>query len=193
MPGGDIDGFDSSPGSHDHAQGSTLLNQWGHASFIQRWLCLSSVQAALGASDRGEVQEQAEMSSDPLAVDQNQIRLRLQFGKGFYQNRCFPEGKEAGDVGKRGLPLNHGAFEESQIRIGEEEEGSVYPVIRTAVRDIPGTDFFPRNFRWREDYFLTQPLLVLDSPPGADVPGMGKSRSSTLVPRCSFQSLLPGL
>jgi len=110
MPGGDIDGFDSSPGSHDHAQGSTLLNQWGRASFIQRWLCLSSVQAALGASDRGEVQEQADMSSDPLAVDQNQIRLRLQFGKGLYQNRCFPEREETGDVGKRGLPFNHGAF-----------------------------------------------------------------------------------
>jgi hypothetical protein len=47
--------------------------------------------------------------------------------------------------------LSHGAFQESQIRIGEKEEGGAYPVIRTAVGYIPGPDFFPSNFRWRED------------------------------------------
>ena len=159
MPGGNVDGFDSSPGSHDHTHGSTLFNQWDPASLFTAWFGLRSIKAALGASDRGEVQEQAEMSSDPhrsrvgdpLTIDQNQIWLPRQFGESLHQDWCFPESEKTGNVGKGGPPLSLGTFQEGQIGIREEKEGGVYPIIRTAVRDIPGADFFPRNFGGRED------------------------------------------
>jgi len=159
MPGGDIDGLDSSPSSHDHAHGSTLLNQWSHTSSIQRYFGIGSIQTALGTSDRGKVQEQAEMGSnthrsgmgDALAVGQNQIWLRLQFRKSLQQDRCFPEGKKTGNIRKGGPSLIRGAFQEDQIGIAEDKKGGIAPVIRAAVRDIAGADFFPRNFRRPKD------------------------------------------
>ena len=88
---------------------------------------------------------------DPLAIDQNQIWLRLQLEKNLHQHRCFPESEKTGDVGKGRLPLIRGTFQEDQIGIAENKEGGIDPVIRAAVRDITGADSFPGNFRRRKD------------------------------------------
>jgi hypothetical protein len=86
MAWGDIQGFHSIPCPQDPAHFSTFHKQRSHASSIHGWLFMFSDQAAFGAADGGDVEEETEMGgdahksrvSDPLAVYQDQIGLGFQ-------------------------------------------------------------------------------------------------------------------
>ena len=110
---------------------------------------------------------------DPLAVEQNQVGYGLQPGEGPQQKGSFPEGEQAGDVGKRDPSPGRGRFPKGQVGIREEKKGGIELIIRKAIRHIRGGDgpeFFPGG---TEDQSPAQFLLNPDGFRGGDFPGVG--------------------
>jgi len=118
MSGRDKDRFYPIPRAQDHSYCSIPFDQREVASSTRAQLLVGADQAALGAANGREVQEEAEMGSDahgpgmsdPLPVDENQIRLCVQLGKSFQQDWPFTEGEESRDIGECSLAFSRPTF-----------------------------------------------------------------------------------
>lgn len=108
MPRGNKKGADVVPRPHDGADDLSPMNERRPASFwVIRFNELPD-EPGFGASDGGNIQQNADMRSDPdspgmrdsLAVDENQPGRGFQAADGPDESRGFPEGKIPRNIGE---------------------------------------------------------------------------------------------
>jgi len=144
MPHRDVDRGDTVPGAHHQADKVEAAPELSAGAGLGRRLGVLSHQAGLGDADRGQVQEQTQVTGDAeasrmgeaMAVHEEKVRHSLQLLEGAGQGGYLPEGQEARYVGEGDRLLDDVLLDECQFGIGENHNSSAGQGRLAAVRPV---------------------------------------------------------
>ena len=144
MPRRHKNGFDSGTGAQDRSDSTPFKDKRNVLPPAVSHFPVAADQPSLPAADRGHIQKQPQVRSQPesprvgdaLSVEDDQVGIVLQAGKRLQKDRSLPEAQQSGDIGEGGFFNGISFFNRFQPRIGQQHHGGKKEIAASPVGNI---------------------------------------------------------